>query len=445
MRKSIQRAGTALPFLGYESTTALPSVGFASGLDQSLTRRRRPALHAGNSHLLTVGATGSGKTNLLIANLLQYEGSVIVVDIRGDAVRSTERFRREVLGQPTFVLDPFGVTGRATDRLNPLDLAWLPGVELDSECQSMAATLATGHHSARDPFWHNTASDLLAADLSYLLTAAEPAKRSFDGLVELLYSEDAAYEHMVILDSKVKKGSFAHAGIAAWVSMPDGTANTRYCVLATAHSMLHSFRSKLMRAAMASPSTVNLRDLLEGKPMSIYLSLPIERMASHGVCLKLWLDLLLQVLMRRSTPPAIPTLVMVDEAAQLGPSPALKTVATYLRAHGVRLWTFWQDLSQLRSTYPLDWETLVNNTSALTFMPGTGLAGRELAAVAGVSPAALASLGLDQQLVCETGKRPRVVDMARYWQDARFRGRFDPIPRFAARSSAISVLGSRSR
>jgi type IV secretion system protein VirD4 len=440
MRKSKPFKGTALPFLGYESATTLRSVGFASQ-SAPTSRRRRPAFHSGNSHVLTIGATGSGKTNLLIANLLQYEGSVIVLDIRGDAVRATARFRREELGQPTYILDPFGVTGGQGDRLNPLDLAWLRNIDIESECQSIAAVLASGVRSAHDPYWHAAASDLLAADLAFVLTQKEPAKQSFDGLMEMLYADDPAYHHAVLADTVMRKCSFARAGVNAWLSLPEGNSGTRTCVLSTVHSMVNSFRSRAMMAAMASPSTVNLKDLLEGKPVSIYLALPIERMASHGVCLKLWLDLLLQVLMRRSSAPLIPTMVMIDEAAQIGPSPALKTVATYLRAHGVRLWTFWQDLSQLRATYPLDWETLVNNTSALTFMPGTGLAGRELAAIAGVSATAIGNLALDEQLVCETGMKPRVVRMACYWKDSRFRGRFEPIPRFASSTRKADAVG----
>ncbi len=157
------------PFLGYDSEARLPRVGFASSVAPA-AERAAAVFHEGNSHLLTIGATGSGKTNLLIANLLQYEGSAIVLDIRGDATRATERFRREDLGQQTYVIDPFGVTGRKTDRLNPLDVATLPNIEIESECQSIAATLAGGHLSERDPYWHHAASDLVAADLAYLLS-----------------------------------------------------------------------------------------------------------------------------------------------------------------------------------------------------------------------------------------------------------------------------------
>ena len=164
--------------------------------------------------------------------------------------------------------------------------------------------------------------------------------------------------------------------------------------------------------------------------MTIYFILPVERIASHGVCLRLWLDVLLQVLLRRTTVPRVPTLVVVDEAAQIGPCPALKTVATYLRANGVRLWTFIQDLSQIQALYPKDWQTLVNNTSALTFLPGSSFAARELAELAGVSPTAIAQLAENEQLVCEMGQLTRVVRCAQYWKDRLFEGRFDPIPRY---------------
>jgi type IV secretion system protein VirD4 len=446
MSKSKGQFRTALPFFGYSSEAKIASIGFIGGSDAPRTRRKQPFYHAGNSHILTIGATGSGKTNLLIANLLQYQGSVIVIDIRGDAVRATQRFRREVLGQQTFVIDPFGVTGLQTDRLNPFDVIKLPGVEIESECQSIAATLGAGYEISRDPYWWHTASDLISAQLAYLLTRDDAKMHSFNALVELSYSDEPVYQHAVLLDTALanERQSFAYKGIAAWVNVPDGSGSTRMCILSTAHSMLHSFRSKVICDAMGSPSSIDLTDLLDGKPLSIYLVLPIERLTSHSVCLRLWLDVLLQVLMRRQVTPAIPTLVMVDEAAQIGPCPALKTVATYLRAHGVRLWTFWQDLSQLRRNYPLDWETLVNNTSALSFLPGNGLAARELAGVAGVSRAALEGLNLDQQLVCEAGSEPRIVDMAQYWKDRRFKGRFDQIPRFA-KSRANAAAPRRPR
>jgi type IV secretion system protein VirD4 len=410
------------PFLGFDARSP-GSFGFARARPRSAPDES-PAIHRGPSHLLSIGQTGSGKTNLVVANLLCYRGSVIVVDVRGDAAQATERFRRVFLRQRTHVLDPFGVTGLPRARLDPLDIATLPRVEAESEAQSIAATLAGSYGRERDVYWGQQAASLIGSGIAHLLQQPDPASRTMARLVDILFDEDAVCRVATMLDTEVARPSFAYAGLAAFCQLPDGPANTRYCVLSTAHSMLHSFRSAAVRSSLG-PSTIDLDGLRRGEPTTVYIVVPVERLASHGVLLRLWLDVLLHVLLRRDVGPDPPTLVLVDEAAQIGPCPALKTVATYLRASGVRLWTFFQDLSQLRALYPDDWPTLVNNTSALTFMPGTALAARELADLAGVRRHDIESLSADEHLVCETSLHARAVRMARYWRDAIFAGRFD--------------------
>lgn len=427
---------TTVPMFGYE-TAQEHGFGFHSS-PKGVGRAQDSALAylSGIAHLLSLGLTGAGKTSLAIANLLLYRGSAIVIDVRGDITRATARFRREVLGQEIHVLDPFNVTGLSRARLDPFDIIRLPGTSADIEGQTIAGTLAGRVRFERDPFWHEWGATLSGSVTSHLLSQDDPAKRSFSRLLEILFSDDAVYQLAVLMDTEVKKQSFAYEGIAAFLQLPDGQGNTRGCVLATVHAMLHAFRCQAIRDSMVA-STIDLLGLLEGKPTTIYLVLPVERMDSHGVVLRLWLDTLLQVLIRRICPPLISTLVIVDEAAQLGPCPALKTVSTYLRASGVRLWTFWQDMSQIKSLYP-DWQTLVNNTSAITFMPGTGLAARELAAMVGVAPGLTENLASDEQLVCEVGSPPRIVRMAQYWKDPLFAGRFDPIPRFSSNDRGLN-------
>jgi len=418
------------PFLGYEAEDQ-PTFGLSCRPSPPRAKRENvPVLHEGSSHLLTIGQTGSGKTKLLIANLLLCENSMIVIDVRGDTVRATEEFRRKKLGQKTYVLDPFNVTGRVSDRLDPLDVITLPNTEVESEAQAIASILlGEQRQKTNDAFWPIQAGNLISANVAHLLAQDDPQKRSMNCLIDALFTGDIAYAQAKLLDQEVAAGSFAATGMAAFLELPgENTANTRFCVASTAQASLQAFRSKAVRSTMG-PSTVNLNDLLHGRPVTIYLVLPVEKLVSHAVVLRLWIDILLQVLLRRTTVPAAPTLIMADEVGQLGPCPALKTVATYLRASGVRLWTFWQDLAQIKELYP-DWPVLVNNTSALTFMPGTPLAARELAAMAGVSAEQLASLTLDDQMVCETGRPPRIVKMARYWADSLFQGRYGTIPRF---------------
>ena len=63
---------------------------------------------------MTVAGSRAGKSStVLIPNLRQYPGSVVVLDPKGELARATIEHRRR-MGQKCFVLDPFGETGVPT-------------------------------------------------------------------------------------------------------------------------------------------------------------------------------------------------------------------------------------------------------------------------------------------------------------------------------------------
>src|SRR5258708_645642 len=73
-------------------------------------------------HLLTLAPTGGGKgIAAVLPNLLDYAGSVLCTDIKGECYAVSGRFRREALGHTVAALDPFGVAGGGA-AYNPLDL-----------------------------------------------------------------------------------------------------------------------------------------------------------------------------------------------------------------------------------------------------------------------------------------------------------------------------------
>ena len=61
-----------------------------------------------DSHLMTIAPTGAGKgRDVIIPNLLSYDGSVVVFDPKGENYDVTHRYRRDVLGHQVVLLDPF--------------------------------------------------------------------------------------------------------------------------------------------------------------------------------------------------------------------------------------------------------------------------------------------------------------------------------------------------
>jgi type IV secretion system protein VirD4 len=67
----------------------------------------------GTEHVALYAKTGSGKTSgCVVPNCLTWPGSLVVLDIKGEAFRDTAGYRSQVLGQEVYVFDP--AASRAT-------------------------------------------------------------------------------------------------------------------------------------------------------------------------------------------------------------------------------------------------------------------------------------------------------------------------------------------
>jgi hypothetical protein len=224
--------GSAL-FLGWKGTAHQPQLGFrptASAHDP-----REPLTYSGDGHLLTIAPTGAGKgVGAIIPALLTYPGSIIVTDIKGENYQVTARYRREI-GQQVVVLDPFSlVTPKdKTDKLNPFDLFTIPGSDVESDAEMLAAQLAVGHEFSTDRYWEDTGRGLVSGLLADVATSSPPEKRNLCTLRELLYNDDLDYTMAVALDTRKKTMSpLARDEFIAYLAAPSD--KTRPCIRTTA-------------------------------------------------------------------------------------------------------------------------------------------------------------------------------------------------------------------
>jgi len=421
--------GSAL-FLGWEGTAHAPTLGFKpSGAGAAAPR---PLAYGGDGHLMTVAPTGAGKgVGVIIPALLTYPGSVIVTDIKGENYQVTARYRRE-LGQQVVVLDPFGlVTAKDRgDKLNPFDLFKVPGSDPESDAEMLAAQLAVGHEFSSDRYWEDTGRGLVAGLIADVATSSPADKRNLVTLRELLYNDDLDYTLAVALDTRKKTMSpLARDEFVAYLAAPSD--KTRPCIRTTATTFVKCLGSTAVSKNLER-STFDLCDLLNNKPMTIYLVLPPEKLLSHRGLLRLWVVTLMTVVMRRARLPKQRTLFLLDEAAQLGSLDLLPQAVSLLRGYGLQVWTFWQDLSQLMKLYPTNWEAVVNNAAVLQAFGVPGHAARVgWRAVLGELDAQLAGeLHSDEMLVAITGQPTTRHTRANYLRDKAFAGRFDANQRF---------------
>jgi len=185
-------------------------------------------------------------------------------------------------------------------------------------------------------------------------------------------------------------------------------------------------------AATLKASTFRLQDVVEGRPLSIFIVIPPHKLESHRGLLRLWVGTLLTAVIRRKRIPPQRTLFLIDECAQLGTLPALRQAVTLLRGAGLQVWSVWQDLSQLRMHYPLDWQTMVNNSAVLqVFGINNNLMAKEWSELLGKDPAELLRLAPDQAALCMHGQGTRICRRPDYLADRAFAGLYDANPRFA--------------
>ncbi len=414
--------GAARRTMGFADPSGTPS-------DSAQARADEAVVAAGEGHLITIAPTGAGKgRGAIIPNLLRYEGPVIVVDPKGENYRVTARARRE-MGHEVHVLDPFGITGAPSGALNPLDALQRPGADLESEARALAHLLSGQSSNLKEPFWDIWGRALVAGVAAYVSQHNRPEHRHFGRVRALLKNDDVVFNLAKVLDETDGLEGLARTEIAAFLQLVE---QTRSGVLATAQSYTDVVNCGPAQQALARTS-LDLQAVAGGAPLSIYLVLPPDKLASHGALLRLWIGTLLKMVVTRTRRPEQDTLFILDECAQLGPLEELRAAMTLLRGYGLRVWAFFQDLSQLRRLYPQDWQTMLNNAAVFqAFGVSNHVMATELAEILGdVDAFALRALARDAQVLARAREPAQVCRLPDYLIDPMFARRFDPNPMFA--------------
>jgi type IV secretion system protein VirD4 len=437
--------------------------GLNSGKPQSELKHHRGTddlRYDGEGHLITIAPTGSGKgRSAIIPNLLSYEGPIVVTDPKGENYAVTSRARR-ALGHSVYKLDPFHIVDEKSDCLNPLDIFALPNSERETDAQMLADLLAIGTGGDDfDQFWHNSAYGLLSGIVAYIASLSDDPKTialnpesgeqntekpkstsaslsanrsgsvcTFSSLMKTLHSDDVVYSLAVVLDTIGKRiPPLAYREISSFLQKAD---KERSGVLSTVNSYLKAFNTERVLSTLDDSSFL-LNDIMLGKPISIYIIIPPDKLKSHKALLRLWIGIIMKAITSRKVIPKDRTLLVIDECAQLGNFPFLESAITLCRGYGLQTWTFWQDLSQLKQLYEVGWPTMVNNCGILQCFGANNFhVAVQLAELIGIDYDDIRQLNRDEQIVVIDGI-PSKCSKYDYREDADFRGRYDENPYYA--------------
>ena len=387
-----------------------------------------PILFDDEGHLITIAPTGAGKgVGCIIPALLRHDGPVIVIDPKGENYAITARRRRE-LGQKVFVLDPMGITDADENErasLNPLD-AIDPEHPLSvDEMSSMVTGFMAGYAESRDRFWIERAKQYVLALLAHVVSDLPPERRTLAEVRDLVDMSVSA-SHKVSERLKRSRHPLATSAIAM---LGLDARETLGGIQAFAQEMLAFVRGPLVERAIAT-SSFSLETVTLGDPVSIYIVVPPHMLASHGRLLRLWISALISAIIRRRTRPTRPTLFLLDEAAQLGELRQLQQAITLLRGYGLKTWSFWQDVSQIKRNYPDDWPTMINNCRVVQCFGANNMnAARDMSDLVGLgTPEGVLDLADNEMLLQIAGDQAVYARLPNYLADPPFSGQFNANP-----------------
>jgi type IV secretion system protein VirD4 len=322
--------------------------GFRAAVGIVVGRKRgRFLTFGGSEHVIVEAPTRSGKgTGIVIPNLLTWQGSVVVLDVKRENYDASAGFRAHY-GQQVLLFNPTDREGR-TARYNPL--AYIDRTDPDDviiELQKIATMLfvAPEHGEA---FWANGARTGFAGVGAWLAeTSDEPL--TMGAIYRHLTDGDArSYFKKELANPRLNLSTGCRTALSDFAG---GSDNSFADIKKTITNVLGLWLNPLVDAATAT-SDFDLRQL-RSRPMSIYLGVSpdeLDRIAPlYNLLFQQLIDLNVRALPDENS--AVPVLVILDEFARLGRASVIASAFSYVAGYGIRLLPVIQSRSQLRGVY----------------------------------------------------------------------------------------------
>lgn len=310
-------------------------------------------------HVVTVAPTGSGKgIGAVIPNLLDYPGSALVLDVKGENAAVTARARR-ALGQAVHLVDPFAVNGNGGAAFNVLDRLDTASPDCVSESAILADALVIVESKGDGVHFDESAKSFLQGLMLHVAGLDDVERRNLGELRRLLTAGESEFFELL---------SMMAADDSAAFGIPARSANTlmgmadkeRGSVLSTARRNT-AFLDDPRIAAALSRSDFDLSEI-KAKAMTIYLVMPANRIGPNARFLRLFISSVIAAVTSSTVQPAHRVAFLLDEFGQLGYMKQIEDAVSLLRGYGLAFWVFIQDLSQLKGTYP-KWQTFLANSA----------------------------------------------------------------------------------
>ncbi len=400
---------------------------------------------------------------VVIPNLLEYLGSIVVLDIKLENFFLTSGWRRRQ-GHEIFLFNPFA-EDRCTHRWNPFSYVSSDPAFRISDIQSIAAMLYPDGNGDQK-FWISQARNAFTAFALYLFENYEGmvkrghplAERNFPtlgGIFRLSTSSGGSLRsYLEGLSSKPFLGADAKMAFANLLSQADVTFSS---IMGTFKEPLNAWINPVLDAA-TSGNDFLLTDLRK-KKMTIYIGIQPNKLAEARLIINLFFSQLINV-NTRELPQNNPELkhqclLLMDEFTSIGKVDILASSVSYMAGYNLRLLPIIQSMAQLDATYGKDVSRTIitNHALQIIFAPREQQDANDYSDMLGYTtvskesvsrgrdvsrnrseerralmlPQELKAMGADKEVILYEGiAHPVKCDKIRYYEDRRYKARLLP-------------------
>jgi type IV secretion system protein VirD4 len=339
------------------------------------SKSERVLRYAGPGHMMLVAPPRSGKAvSVLVPMLLdKRRGSVVVIDPKGELCAITGHSAKSF--SDVVIIAPFGsipdapkaFKGLRSVGFNPLDAIDPNSLSFGGDIDDLADGIVLHQSGGDSSFFDDTARNLVGTVIRIVVRYYPPAEKNLVTVRKIIAGDVFAFARQWANcnDEIARDGlnDYAQDGAEKRKSLGDciSTARTQTKFIET-EGISHSLRK----------SEFVFADVKK-RPMTVYIILPLDKLASCGKWFRLCMAAMLSALLKAG-PRGLPVLCICDEFFSIGPLQTFQTAMSQAAgAAKLQLLPVLQDLAQLETMYPNQgWRTFLSCAAVKIFFGSHG-------------------------------------------------------------------------
>lgn len=355
--------------------------------------RRLALAYAGENNIVTIAPAGSGKgAAAVIPTLLSCTESMFVLDVKGENWFVTAP-ARQAMGHEVVLIDPFNIWGDddqlghhapPSAQFNPLADLHPDQKRFISQIESLTAAIITAE--GKEPHWTNRARQLLSCIIAHVCCDDErdlghntlPHVRYVLGLPDNDFAAWLALAYKTSTVSLVRDNAGSFILTIPGKPKADGTpgedsytiSKEVAAIRSTAVGQLGFLNHDGIRYFLSGSSF--RFEKLRTHPVTVFCMFPPDELDTYYRFARLMVQSFFNSLAKTPKQKDRRVLALLDEQAKLRHMEIIETSVALLRGYKVRIWSIFQDITQIKSIYGEAWETFISNAGVVQIMTPNG-------------------------------------------------------------------------